>query len=339
MLQHVTIVGFRKALGTSITIPMEMLNAADLMNRIAGNASAKLTMQLVSTDGGDIPLTAGLHLRCDSSLGDISKTDLIILPALWGNPMGVVKQQQQLLGWLQEQNELGVPICAVGTGSYFLAEAGLLRQKVATTHWYYFNQFADQYPDVILQRERFITRAGNLYCAGSVNSVRDVMLHFIEESWNEAIANQVSRHFTHEVKRSYTSTFLRNLPQHYHDDESIIEIQDWIHSQHHAPITLENISSRFTISIRSLNRRFNQATGKSPMQYLQQVRIDNAKELLRTTNLGIAEIAYSCGFSDCSHFAALFRKSISLTPRAYRNLVRKKLFSTDKPDSHQPADN
>jgi transcriptional regulator GlxA family with amidase domain len=332
MLQHVTIVGFRKALGTSITIPMEMLNAADLINRITGS-SGRLQMQLVSPDGKDIVLTAGLRLRCDTRLANIRQTDLIILPALWGNPLGVVKQQQVLVDWLRQQHELGTPVCAVGTGSYFLAEAGLLRQRVATTHWYYFDQFARVYPDVILQRERFITRAGNLYCAGSVNSVRDVMLHFIEEAWSEDIANQVSRHFTHEVKRSYTSTILRNSPQHYHDDESIIEIQDWIHNQYHTPITLEAISERFTISVRTLNRRFKQATGKSPMQYLQQVRIDNAKELLRSTNLGISEIAFSCGFGDCSYFSALFRKSISITPSAYRNLVRKKLFrigSTDR---------
>jgi transcriptional regulator GlxA family with amidase domain len=339
MLQHVTIVGFRKALGTSITIPMEMLNAADLINRIAGSSPGKLHMQLASPDGNDLVLTAGLRLRCDTRITNITKTDLIIIPALWGNPLGVVKQEKTVLDWLRQQHELGTPVCAVGTGSWFLAEAGLLRQRVATTHWYYFDQFANQYPDVILQRERFITRAGNLYCAGSVNSVRDVMLYFIEESWSEEIANQVSRHFTHEIKRSYTSIFLRNSPQHYHDDESMIEIQDWLHSQYHAPITLEDISSKFTISIRTLNRRFRQATGKSPMQYLQQVRIDNAKELLRTTNLGIAEIAFSCGFSDCSYFSALFRKNISLTPSAYRNLVRKKLFRIGSSDSLPGEDN
>lgn len=330
MIRHVTIAGFRKTLGTSITIPMEMLNAADLINRISGNSKHKLQMQVVSPDGKDIQLNAGLVLRCDTRLEEIEDTDLIILPALWGNPLGVVKQQQKLLVWLQQQHERNTPVCAVGTGSYFLAEAGLLHHKIATTHWYYFDQFASEYPDTILQRERFITRTGNLYCAGSVNSVRDVMLHFIEESWGESIASQVSRHFTHEVKRSYTSLFLRNAPQNYHEDESIIEIQDWMHSQYHQTVTLEDISDKFSISIRSLSRRFRQATGKTPMQYLQQIRIDNAKELLRSSNLGIAEIAYSCGFADCSYFSSTFKRIIRLTPRDYRNLVRKKLFQVEQ---------
>src|SRR5213078_4715534 len=135
--------------------------------------------------------------------------------------------------------------CAVGTGSYFLAEAGLLDHKVATTHWYYFDQFAATYPKVILQRDRFITRAGNLYCAGSVNSVRDVMLHFIEQHYGQDIANQVSRHFTHELKRSYTPGFLKARPQHYHQDETVVEIQDWLHNAYHEPLTLQQIADKY----------------------------------------------------------------------------------------------
>ena len=286
-------------------------------------------MQLVSPDGGNIALNAGLELVCKSALDQVKHTDLVIVPALWGSPKGVVGHYPELLAWLQHQHDRETLICAVGTGSFFLAEAGLLRHKVATTHWYYFDEFSRRYPDIHLQRERFITKAGNIYCAGSVNSVRDVMLHFIEEYWNQEVANQVSRHFTHEVKRSYTSTFLKYAPQHYHEDETVIEIQEWMHNQYHRPVTLEDLASSFDISIRSLNRRFRQATGKSPIQYLQQIRLDNAKELLRTSNLSISEVAFKTGFRDSSYFSAQFRKAISLSPRAYRDLVRRKLFKVN----------
>jgi transcriptional regulator GlxA family with amidase domain len=328
-VRHVTIVGFRKTLGTSITIPMEMLNAADLINRIRGAGYRKLHMQLVSPDGGNIALNAGLELVCNTPLSAVAQTDLVIVPALWGNPRGIIKQHPELLAWLQRQHQQNALICAVGTGTFFLAEAGLLKHKVATTHWYYFDSFSALYPEVQLQRERFITRAGNLYCAGSVNSVRDVMLHFIEEAFGADVANQVSRHFTHEVKRSYTSTFLKSAPQNYHDDEIIVEIQDWMHSRFHTQIRLEDIADDFKISVRSLNRRFRQATGKTPLQYLQQIRLDNAKELLRASNLSIAEVAFNSGYSDCSYFSAQFRKAISLTPKAYRDLVRRKLFTVN----------
>ncbi len=327
-MRHVTIIGFRKVLGTSLTIPMEMLNAADLMQRIESGHQRKLELQLVSPDGNNIQLTAGLELVCRQSLDNVSQTDLIILPALWGNPKGVARQYPQLLQWLQQH--AGTPICAVGTGSYFLAEAGLLDNKVATTHWYYFNQFAATYPQVILQRERFITRAGNFYCAGSVNSVRDVMLHFIELHYGQRIANAVSRHFTHEVKRSYTASFLGQGQQYSHQDETVIEIQDWLHNAYHEPLTLQAIAANYQLSVRTLTRRFKQATGKSPMQYLQQVRLDNAKELLRNSNLGIAEIAFNTGYGDSSQFAAQFRKQMALSPTAYRDMVRRKLFQVNR---------
>ncbi len=325
----VSVIGYRKVLGTSITIPIEMLNAADLINRIEGGNQDRLALQLVSMDGGNIQLNAGLELVSRLGLGDIEDTDMVILPALWGNPLGVVKQYPALNEWLRTQQEKDTSLCAAGTGSYFLAEAGLLDNKVATTHWYYFDQFSRTYPDVLLQRDRFITKAGNIYCAGSVNSIRDVMLHFIESYYSQHVADQVSRHFTHEIKRSYTSSFLKNSPQNYHDDENIVTIQEWMHSCYHDEITLEILSEKFGISIRSLNRRFKQATGKSPMQYLQQLRIENAQELLKTSNLSIAEVAFNVGYPDNSYFSALFRKAISVSPKQYRNLVRKKLFKVN----------
>ena len=325
----VSVIGYRKVLGTSITIPIEMLNAADLINRIEGKSKDKLSMQLVSLDGSNIELNAGLELVCNKRLADIENTNMIILPALWGNPLGVAKQYPALIEWLKSQQAKDTVICAAGTGSYFLAEAGLLNNKVATTHWYYFEQFSKSYPEVLLQRDRFITKAGNIYCAGSVNSVRDVMLHFIENYFSQHIADQVSRHFTHEIKRSYTSSFLKNSPQNYHDDENIIEIQEWMHTCYNDEITLEIISDKFGTSIRSLNRRFKQASGKSPIQYLQQIRIENAQELLKTSNLSIAEVAYSVGYPDNSYFSSLFRKAISVSPKEYRNLVRKKLFKVN----------
>jgi transcriptional regulator GlxA family with amidase domain len=323
-MQHVTIIGFKKVLGTSVTIPMEMLNAADLMQRIQGHNKQHLQLQLAHPIGGNIQLAAGLELVCHTKLADIKQTDLIILPALWGNPKGALQQYPGLLSWLQQHAE--TPICAIGTGSYFLAEAGLLDNKVATTHWYYFDQFAEKYPKVILQRNRFITRAGNIYCAGSVNSVRDVMLHFIEMHYGQAIANQVSRHFTHELKRSYTASFLSQPTQDYHEDEVVIEIQDWLHNAYNEALNLNTIAEKFQFSVRTLTRRFQAATGKSPMEYLQQIRIDNAKELLRNSNLSIADVAYHCGYNDSNHFAVQFRKKMSISPKGYRNLVRKKIF-------------
>jgi transcriptional regulator GlxA family with amidase domain len=132
------------------------------------------------------------------------------------------------------------------------------------------------------------------------------------------------------VKRSYTSTFLKTAPQNLHDDEIIATIQDLMHGSFHTPLRLEELAAQSGISVRSLNRRFRRATGRTPMQYLQQIRLDNAKELLRASNLSIAEVAFNSGFADCSYFSAQFKKAVSLSPRSYRDLVRRKLFAVQE---------
>jgi len=326
---YVTLIGYKKVLGTSITIPMEMLNAADLIARIHHPKTSKLKLQIVSLDETNIQLNAGLEILCKNTLNDIARTDIIILPAMWGNPLGVVKKYPEFLQWLRIKIQDVPFVCAVGTGSYFLAEAGLLDHKVATTHWYYFNQFEKHYPRVQLKRERFITKSGNIYCTGSVNSVRDVMLHIIGQYYGEPVANQVSSHFTHELKLSYTSSFLNIAGQNFHDDETIIDIQEWMHQNFNTDINMHQVSKKFELSQRSLNRRFKQATGLSPLQYLQEIRLEKAKELLKTTNLAIAEVAYNAGYPDSAYFSALFKRVVSRSPGEYRRLVRKKIFKLD----------
>jgi transcriptional regulator GlxA family with amidase domain len=233
------------------------------------------------------------------------------------------------LEWLRINSQNEPLICAVGTGSYFLAEAGLLDHKVATTHWYYFDQFEKNFPKAQLKRERFITKSGNIYCTGSVNSVRDVLLHIIEQHYDEQVANQVSRHFTHELKLSYASSFL-NLPgQNFHDDETIIDIQEWMQKNFNADINMHKVGHAFELSQRSLNRRFKKATGLSPLQYLQGIRLEKAKELLKTSNLAISEVAYSVGYPDSAYFSALFKRVVTISPGEYRRLVRKKIFKVD----------
>jgi transcriptional regulator GlxA family with amidase domain len=326
---YVTLIGYKKVLGTSITIPMEMLNAADLIARIHHPKSSKLKLQIVSLDEANIKLNAGLEILCKNKLSDIVKSDIIILPAMWGNPLGVSKKYPEFLQWLRLKSQDKPLICAVGTGSYFLAEAGLLDHKVATTHWYYFDQFEKHYPNVQLKRERFITKSGNIYCTGSVNSVRDVLLHIIEQHYGEQVANQVSSHFTHELKLSYPSSFLNSPGQNFHDDEAIIDIQEWMHQHFNIEINMSQVSKKFELSQRSLNRRFKKATGLSPIQYLQEIRLEKAKELLKTSNLAIAEVAYNVGYPDSAYFSSLFRRVVTLSPGEYRRLVRKKIFKVD----------
>lgn len=328
-MQHVTILAIDKGLASSITIPLEMIKAASVIERIRNRHADCREFVVAAQSLNPISMTGGFTVQPDTNIDSIESTDLIFVPALWGNPNATVKSHPSITHWLAKQYAKGATICCVGTASYFLAEAGLLDGLNGTTHWYYFDDFHKRYPRVKLQKKRFITHEQRLYCTGSVNAVRDVTLHFVEQLFSPEIADEVSHQFTHELKRSYESMLLANEDKDIHHDEQIIKIQEWLQRHYSESISLDHLAKKFDISVRSFNRRFRSAAGQTPLQYLQEVRLNQAKALLKKSNLSIAEIAYSVGYHDSSYFTSLFKRTNAVTPNEYRHLVRNKLFNVE----------
>lgn len=319
-------------LATSATLPMEMLLTAESAGGVAhlkGGAKTAIELRTTGVAGASVNTRAGLKWTPELTLEEAEQSDIIYVPGLWRNPRPVVRRHPEVLHWLRRQHENGALISAVGTGVCYLAEAGLLDGKAATTHWHYFDQFHKDYPLVQLKRQYFITQAGNLYCAASVNSLADLTVHFIQRLYNKTIASHVERHFSHEIRRSYESSGYFEQARSRHPDEDIVQIQIWLQDNYPRNIVLSEVAGRFGMSVRTLNRRFRAATGQTPLQYLQETRINHARGLLKTSNLSISEIADKVGYQDAGHFNALFKKQLSTTPAQYRATVRAKLFSVD----------
>ncbi len=329
-MKQVAVLALQQALASSMTIPLEMIGAAAQIHR-ARHRQRKDTLRLCVAAERDTPLTVtgGFTLTATATLDQLPHCDLIFVPALWGSPQRVLRQHRRTVDWLREQHASGAIICSVGTGSYFPAVAGLLDDAMATTHWHYFNDFARRFPRVKLQRKRFITLDRRIYCTGSINAVRDVMLHLVERLFDASIADEVARHFTHELKRSYESRLLDLDQKNTHHDELIIKVQEWMQKHFHRQIDIHAMAQTFNINQRSLNRRFRLAAGKTPKQYLQELRISQAQALLKHSNLSIAEAADAVGYQDVSYFTELFRRLNNVTPGEYRRLVRAKVFTTE----------
>lgn len=187
-MKHISIIVLPRALGSTVTIPLEMLSAANDIARARRQRDKLLTLELVSTQKGEVILSGGLAMNCSRSLAQVTQTNLIFIPGIWGNPRACVNKHNLVVSWLQQQYEAGATLCAITTGAFFVAEAGLLNGKAGTTHWRFFDQFQHDYPRVKLQRKRFITSVDNIYCTGSVNAARDIMLHFIELLFGESIS-------------------------------------------------------------------------------------------------------------------------------------------------------
>ncbi|MBU2885990.1 helix-turn-helix domain-containing protein [Gilvimarinus agarilyticus] len=326
---HITFVLTENMLATGTVLPMEMLRTAQLAYN-SDKAAGDRQIELSTTAQANALLSApaGLQWVPDTTLDSAGVPDIIYLPALWRNPRPTLQRSGELIDWLRACHENGSALCAVGTGCCFMAEAGLLDGQAATTHWHYFDQFQRDYPEVKLKRQHFITQSGRRYCAASVNSLADLTVHFISRLFNRSIAGHVERHFSHEIRRSYESSAYYENDDHPHPDEQMVQVQMWLRDNYARFSSMNELAKRFDMSTRTLNRRFKSATGLTPHTYLTNARMAVARDLLKTSNLSISEIAERCGYQDTAYFADLFKQHLDTNPRDYRATVRAKLFSS-----------
>lgn len=314
---------------TSAALPMEQFRAAESIDRVSTRGrTTPIELVLASLDGKPVRTQTGLILTPDVSIFDIDHAEITYLPALWRDPEAVLYQHRPLIPWLQKRHTHGETIAGVGTGCCFMAEAGLLDHRPATTHWFYFNKFAERYPLVNLKRQHFITHSDGLFCTGSVNALADLTVFFIQKIFSPVTANLVERHFFHEVRHAFSMS-LHSDQTNPHPDEEIAGAQSWMRTNYHLNETMETIARQAGMSLRTFNRRFKNATSQTPLQYLQQIRMKAAGELLQNTNISIAEVAYRSGYQDLAHFTSLFKKHFGTTPSQYRTTVRAKLFTVD----------
>lgn len=320
---------------TSFANAFELLYAArqmaDVKLREGGTLpplNGPLTLHKVANSPQRITMPSGLTMQADIGL-TMEAYDLVYLPALWRNPRPVMQRNPEIIAWVRWQHEHGAIINSTGTGVWFSAAAGILDGKPATTHWYFLEKFAKDFPQVQLKRQHFITSAGNIYCAASVNALTDLTLHHVHRIFGRDVADQLSHHFSHEVRQPFDRLSFNEDLNTNHPDEQILQVQLWMQTNYNrADYSLRRLAKMFSMSERNLSRRFKIASNVTPGEYLQTCRVEAAQELLKTSNLSIKEIAYRVGYLDVSYFTRMFRQHCGLTPAKYRASLRAKLFSS-----------
>ncbi|MBA6411958.1 helix-turn-helix domain-containing protein [Parahaliea sp. F7430] len=314
------------ALATSVTLPMEILQAASQLASVSCRGQTQLRFLLAGPDLEPIRLASGVELQPSISFDQLPPLDLLLLPAIWRNPLPTIRSAEPWLPLLADIASRGTRICSVGTASTLLAEAGLLDHQPATTHWNFFERFARRYPLVQLKTRHLITQSDNIYCAGSVNSIADLMVHLVEIWFGPRISRAVEQQFSPEIRQSFRAAAYQNTQSNTHHDETVLQAQQAIQEQMATGINFPQLAQRLQISTRTLNRRFREATGNSPQDYLTSLRIATAKDLLRRSNLSVGEVSWQVGLQDASYFSQLFRRHTGVSPMRYREAARGKLF-------------
>jgi transcriptional regulator GlxA family with amidase domain len=258
-----------------------------------------------------------------TNISAIAKTNLIIIPSLNHNYEKTVKANKVLVDWLSNQYKSGAEIATICTGAFMLASTGLLDGKSCSTHWSAADHFRKMFPKVNLQTDKLITDENGIYTNGGAYSFLNLMLYLVEKYYDRQTAIFCSKVFQIEMDRNCQSTFMIFTGQKLHDDEVVKEAQKYIEHHVQEKVSIEDLSSKFALGRRNFDRRFIKATGNTPLEYMQRVKIESAKKALEISRKTVTEVMYDVGYSDVKAFREVFRKITGVSPLVYRNKYNK----------------
>jgi transcriptional regulator GlxA family with amidase domain len=225
------------------------------------------------------------------------------------------------VAFLRECNGRGVMIASACSGAMLLAEAGLLDGKAATTHWAYCDVLARRYPSVRVERERALVVAGEggrLVMAGGGTSWLDLGLYLIARTVGIDAAMQCARVNLIDWHDVGQQPFARLAQTRQTDDAIVARCQTWIAEHLHEASPVASMVEISGLPERSFKRRFQKATGMSPLEYVHTLRLESAKQALEASERPVEQIAFDVGYEDAGFFSRLFRRNVGLTPAQYR---------------------
>jgi transcriptional regulator GlxA family with amidase domain len=257
------------------------------------------------------------------NIAEITKTNLIIIPSLNHNYVKALEGNKSLIEWIEKQYKNGAEIASICTGAFMLASSGLLDSKSCSTHWAAAENFRTMFPKVNLQTDRLITDENGIYTNGGAYSFLNLIIYLIEKYFDRQTAIYCSKVFQIEMDRNCQSEFAIFTGQKLHEDDTVKKAQSYIESKLHEKISVEHLSASFSVSRRNFDRRFIKATGNTPLEYIQRVKVESAKKAFESTRKTINEVMYEVGYSDVKAFREVFKRITGMSPIDYRNKYNK----------------
>ncbi len=318
-MKKITILALDNSLSSSITGTMDIFSQAGLTWNFINGIKPKpfFQVEIVSREGRPVNCLNQLKIQSHGPAEDVKKTDVIIISSFFN--FSTLDSDKSLLQWLNHHHENGTTIAAICTGSFFLAKTGLLDGKTATTHWGFANTFKSMYPEIHLLPRNLITDEGSLLCSGACNSYIDLSVYLIERYCGNRTAVECSKALIHDFGRDSQAPYVVFHRSINHRDKDIAAVQEFMEKNLEKPYQPETLANRFGMSRRTFERRFKNATGHTPLNYLQQIRVEKAKHQLETSTYSFDEIAYKTGYEDSGFFRKIFKKYTGLLPNQYRS--------------------
>ncbi len=325
MTVSVAVFAYDGCFASGIAGPLDVFNIANTHNRVLNGDSAEplFSWKVYSQDGKPIKTSTGILLPASGNMNEIQNVDILILPGVdhaygWEVIDHAKRINQQHGNWLIDLHSRGTTLASNCSGSFIFAETGLLNGREATTSWWLSRHFQQRFPRVKLKQNKLVTSDNNIFCSGAFTSYLHQGIRLIETFAGSEIANRCAKTLLLQTKGATQAPYIGLNERIDKMDDVVHQAIVWMSENLHDEINIDRLASDLAVSPRTFIRRFNQATGKPPKQYLQKLRINEAKRLLESTNLSIDQITSRVGYSDVSSFRRLFKREVDLSPTEYR---------------------
>lgn len=258
-------------------------------------------------------------VKPEKMITEVTKTDLIIIPAIHDEPDVAFQHNKEFLPWLKKHYNKGAEIASLCVAAFFLAETGLLDGKQCSTHWIHADNFKSRYPKTKLVADKILTEDSGIYTSGGAYSYLNLLLYLVEKYAGREMAILTSKTFMIDMDKAEQSAFRIFEGQKSHEDQTVKEVQEYIENHFQDKINVDDLAKRFALSRRSLERRFKKATENTISRYTQRVKVEAAKRSLETSRENVGEVMYEVGYSDEKAFRNTFKKITGISPLQYRN--------------------
>ncbi|MBL4659280.1 MAG: helix-turn-helix domain-containing protein [Alcanivoracaceae bacterium] len=322
--KKVIIVLLEDFLASGLSGAMDLLNTANLVHKYMHKYAPKLFVwEVVSLDSQSVIASNGYSHPVEKLIEQVTSADVIYIPGVSLISEKAISnsllKNQALYPWLKKQALNNCIITSSCTGSLFLAEAGLLKNKKVTTSWMFSGYFSRHYPDITLLDDEILVDEKSIITSAAASSYQELILTIIGRFAGKELALLVSKYMLIDTNRSSQAAFKVALPSTFDiEDELVTNAVELIRVNLHKSFTINQLAEQLHVSYRTLIRRFQAALSLNIKTYIQNQRVESAKQLFELTQLSVDEIVYKVGYNDVSAFRKLFKKTTNMTPQLYK---------------------
>ena len=318
----VSVIAFDGCMTSAVFGLLDAFNIAGFLSASGANSWNSHQIKLVTRSGDIVFGAGGYPITGQVSLEAARDSDVVVVPPILGDVGATIRSEGALVAWLGELTPNPTLIASACSGAFLLAEAGLLNGRVATTNPRFQNQFERRYPGIRLALEQRIVEDRMVICAGSTTAYLDLAIYLIDRLGGHELAVSTAKALAMGKSPESQKPYLLFIAPRDHGDEDVLRLQEWMEGRIAQPTSVQDLTGVVGLGERNLTRRFRNATGKTPMEYLRIIRIETAKRLLESKPITVDRVAEAVGYLDARAFIRAFTAVVGVSPAKYGRRFR-----------------